>query len=353
VGDPSGVTARADSATWAGPPPTIAAVVSTYGRAGYLEDLVACLAAQDLPLADFEVVLVDNGSADGTWAELERLAAATPLRLRAVRLDRNGGPAPGRNAGVRSTRAPIVAITDDDCLPTSGWLGQVRAAFAGGADVVQGEVHADPTTRDDMGPWDHTIWVTEPTPFYETSNVAYRRSAFDRAGGFDEDDPLLHPPTGRAFGEDACLAWEVLRTGGSGAFAKGAVVHHRCIPGTYRRWLADQRQTSRFPGLARRSPLVARWLHRGVFLDRRSARFDLAVLGGLVALVGAVAWSPVALAAGLAALPWARDRWRTSRARARGPRRAAVPVLVRLAWGDLVALASKLAGSARYRRLVL
>jgi GT2 family glycosyltransferase len=345
--------ASTESAAWEGPTPTIAAVVSTYGRVAYLDELVACLAAQDVPLEQFEVVLVDNGSADGTWAELERLAAATPLRLRAVRLDRNGGPAPGRNAGVRATRAPIVAITDDDCLPTPGWLGEVRAAFAGGADVVQGQVHADPATRDHMGPWDHTIWVTGPTPFFETSNVAYRRRAFDRAGGFDEDDPLLHPPTGRAFGEDACLAWEVLRTGGTAAFAQGAVVHHRCIPGTYRRWLADQRQTSRFPGLARRSPLVARWLHHGVFLDRRSAWFDLAVVGGLVALGGALAWSPLALIAVAAAAPWARDRWRASRARARGPRRAAVPVMARLAWGDVVALASKLAGSVRYRRLVL
>jgi glycosyltransferase involved in cell wall biosynthesis len=347
------VAATAESARWDGPVPTIAAVVSTFGRVGYLAELVDHLAQQDLGAEEYEVVVVDNGSTDGTWAQLERLAAVTPLRLKAVRLDRNGGPAGGRNAGVRATRAPLVAITDDDCLPTSDWLRRVRAAFEAGADVVQGEVHADPATREAMGPWDHTIWVTQPTPFYETSNVAYRRAAFDRAGGFDEDDPLLHPPTGRAFGEDACLAWEVLRTGGTGAFAAGAVVHHRCIPGDYRRWLADQRQVGRFAGLARRSPLVARWLHRGVFLDRRAARFDLAVLAALVAAAGAVAWSPLALVALVAALPWAGERWRTARARARGTRRAALPVLVRLAWGDLVALGAKLVGSVRYRRLVL
>src|SRR3546814_17797987 len=41
----------------------------------------------------------------------------------------------------------------------SGWLRNVRTAFAGGADVVQGAVHADPAGVDSMGPWDHTIWV--------------------------------------------------------------------------------------------------------------------------------------------------------------------------------------------------
>jgi hypothetical protein len=247
-----------------------------------------------------------------------------------------------------------VAITDDDCLPTPGWASHVRQAFEGGADVVQGTVVADPAGLAGMGPWDHTIWVTAPTPFFETCNVAYRRTAFDRAGGFDEDDPLLHPPSGRAFGEDACLAWEVQRTGGTAAFTELAVVHHRCIPSTYARWLADQRQLERFPGLARRSPLVAGWLHQGVFLEPRSRRFDLAVVAVLamvvaVGLAGSL-WPLVLLAL---VVPWLRDRWGNSRHRVGGSRRAAIGVFGRLAWSDAVGLAWMVRGSIRYRRLVI
>lgn len=343
---PPAVAEVVRSAAWDATEPTIAVVVSTFRRCELLPELVAALEAQDLEPGAYEVVLVDNGSGDGTWDALRAEVARTPLAMAAIRLGHNRGPAPGRNAGVAHTRAPLVAITDDDCLPTPGWLGGVRAAFDGGADVVQGTVRADPRTVDQMGPWDHTIWVTPPTPFFETCNVAYRRTAFDRAGGFDEDDPLLHPPTGRAFGEDACLAWEVQRTGGTAAYAPDAVVHHRCLPGTYRRWLADQRQLSRFPGLARRSPLVARWLTLGVFLSPRSALFDLAVVGLVAALVLRSPW-PL-----LAVVPWLRMRWGNARHQARSVRRTP-GVLVRLAWSDTVALAAMVAGSIRYRRLVL
>jgi hypothetical protein len=266
--------------------------------------------------------------------------------MAALRLPANRGPAPGRNAGVAASRAPLVAITDDDCLPTPGWLRGIRAAFAGGAEVVQGAVRADPSTVDRMGPWDHTIWVSPPTPFFETCNVAYRRTAFDRAGGFDEDDPLLHPPSGRAFGEDACLAWEVQRTGGRAAFAADAVVHHRCIPSTYERWLADQRELVGFPGLARRSPLVARMFVGGVFLSRRSACFDLAVGGVTAAVLLRRPWPA------LLTLPWARMRWADA-VRVGRSRRAAPALLARLAWSDAVALGSLVRGSVRHRRLVL
>jgi cellulose synthase/poly-beta-1,6-N-acetylglucosamine synthase-like glycosyltransferase len=336
----------AHSLAWPGSAPTIAALVSTFGRSGYLAELLAALEAQDLPRDELEVVIVDNGSADDTWEVVERLVAATPLRACGLRMDHNRGPAPGRNAGAAHVRAPLIAITDDDCLPTPTWLREVRAAFGGGADVLQGVVVADPTGVDSMAPWDHTIWVTAPTPFFETCNVAYRRTAFERAGGFDEDDPLLHPASGRAFGEDACLAWEVQRTGGGATFAPRAVVHHRCIPSDYAHWLADQRQLEGFPGLARRSPLVARWLYRGVFLDRRSAQFDLAVGGVAVALARRQAWPLVAVA------PWLRTRWGNARHRARS-RRGAPAVLARLAWSDTIALAAMVRGSIRHRRMVL
>lgn len=339
---------EATSPAWCGPQPAIALVVASYGRATFLPGLLTAIEAQDLPNERFEAVIVDNGSTDETWTVLRALVESAEIRILALRLDANRGPGAGRNAGASRVRAPLMAITDDDCLPTPTWLPRLCDAFAAApeVDVVQGAVHADPASVASMGPWDHTKWIRHPTPFFETCNVAYRVAAFERVGGFDELDPLLHPASGRAFGEDACLAWEVQRRGGAAAFAPDALVHHRCIPADYASWLADQRELAGFPGLARRSPLVARWLHRGVFLDRRSEQFDLAVVG-----IGLAAVSRRSLPL-LAVLPWLRRRWRNAGSQARGAE--SVPaVLAQLAWSDTVALAALARGSIRHRRLVL
>ncbi len=329
--------------------PRVAVVVATYNRAAYLAELVGCLAAQTLGTDHFEVVIVDNGSTDHTPATLARLKASTPLAVTTLRVDTNRGPGGGRNAGAALTRAPIIAITDDDCLPIPGWLARLLTAFDDPNVVVaQGRVGPDPATADSMGPFDHTITVRGPTPFFETCNVAYRRDAFERAGGFDEHDPLLHPKSGRAFGEDALLGRAVLRDGtASRAFVDDAVVIHRCVSRTFGDALADQRQLRLFPGLARRTPLLRELFFGGVFLNPTSAAFDLALVGVLAAVALRQPWLLAA------ALPWLGRRGRTTswfagRNLTRWPR-----ILVKYAVSDAVAFASLVEGSVRFRRLLL
>ncbi|MEY2424573.1 MAG: hypothetical protein QOI61_145 [Actinomycetota bacterium] len=316
----------------------VAVVVTTYNRAEYLPQLIACLDAQTLPRDEFEVIIVDNGSIDDTPA----------LNLTALRLDTNRGPGGGRNAGAALVTAPIIAITDDDCLPSRVWLERLLAAFDDPDVVVaQGRVEPDPEALDAMGPFDHTISVHGPTPFFETCNVAYRRDAFERVGGFDEHDPLLHPKSGRAFGEDACLGAAVLPDGGRHAFVEDALVIHRCVPRTFGQWLADQRQLRLFPGLTRRTPLLKKIFVGGVFLNRTTAYFDLAVLG-VVASIAFRLPEPILLA-----LPWIvrrgrMTRWFAGNNLARGAR-----IFAKYAVSDAVTFLSLLQGSLRYGRLLL
>lgn len=336
------------SPTWGvEPDPDIAVLICTYRRPGFLVELVDSLARQDLPLDRFEVVIVDDASGDGSWEALRRIAEDTPLRLLAVRQDRNRGPAASRNLAVHRSCARLLAFTDDDCLPTPSWLTSLRRAFEGGVDVVQGRTLPHPEDFASAGPWDHTIWVEQPSPFFETCNVGYRRSSWEQAGGFDDRDRLLRPSEGRHFGEDAELAWRVVSTGGGTAFAADALVHHRCLRVSFRRWLQAQRQADRFPGLARRSPLVARWLLGGIFLSSRTAAFDAAVVGGALTAASRRPW-PL-----LAAVPWVRGRWADSLLRSRGYRRRALLVLAGHAVSDGVMLLSLIEGTIRYRRVVL
>ncbi|TMK81683.1 MAG: glycosyltransferase family 2 protein [Actinobacteria bacterium] len=100
----------------------VSVVIPTFERAARLPGLVAALEAQSIPLGDFEVIVADDGSRDETQAVLADLAARTRLALRVVRNATNSGPGRARNLAWRSSDAPIIAFTDDDCLPDPGWL---------------------------------------------------------------------------------------------------------------------------------------------------------------------------------------------------------------------------------------
>ena len=94
--------------------PTVSVVVPTYNRRDRLEHVLDALFAQhtDVP---FEIVVVSDGSTDGTDAYLSTAAAPAGSRatLRHVRQE-NSGPAAARNRGVDLARGEIVVFVDDD-----------------------------------------------------------------------------------------------------------------------------------------------------------------------------------------------------------------------------------------------
>lgn len=337
-------------AAWAAAParPAVSVVIATFGRPGYLGELVAALAALVPPAGGVEAVIVDNGSGHTTWATLLALLETSPMALAAVRLAANRGPGGGRNAGLAVARGEVIAFTDDDCVPTPSWLPALVAPFADPAvAVVQGRVLPDPAQAATMGPWDHTVDIGGPTPWFETCNVAYRADALRAVGGFDEDDPLTsRHDGGRAFGEDALLGWMVVQAGGRRAWAPDALVHHRCVPARWRDFFGSYRWVEGFPGLADRSGIVNEALFWRVFLARETARLDLALAAVAAA---ALARRPALL---IGVYPWARGRWPEAVHRARGRRAAPFRLAQRFvveAYGAL----NLARGSVRHRRLVL
>src|SRR5262245_44256413 len=193
------------SASWAGTDPSVSVVIATHGRSTYLRELLEVLPDQSVGMHAFEVIVCDDGSTDDTWTVLEKATADGPLRLCAVRLPQSGGPGGARNVACARARSDVLAFTDDDCLPTAGWLAALLGALGPGVDVVQGAVRAEPAELAASGPWDKTLWVSGPTPWFETANIAYRRELFERLGGFIEGDGVSRRPGGMAFGEDCLL----------------------------------------------------------------------------------------------------------------------------------------------------
>jgi len=171
-------------------------VVCTRDRGRSLEPTLAALAAHRAAV-DWEVIVVDNGSRDGTPAIARGFAAADPARFRMVE-EPVVGLSAARNRGLREARGEVVVYLDDDAQPVDGWLEAYAGAFvdpsvasAGGPvePVYSGPLPGwlEPRHLPYLSVWDRG---SEPIELRYNelprgANVAYRRSALGRAGEFD------------------------------------------------------------------------------------------------------------------------------------------------------------------------
>lgn len=108
----------------------VSVVIPTYNRREALAEVLAALDAQQ-GAPSFEVIVVDDGSSDGSGEWLAEHQAGRPPdaapRLTVLRQE-NQGPATARNRGVETARAPRVAFLGDDTVPSPGWLAAHREA---------------------------------------------------------------------------------------------------------------------------------------------------------------------------------------------------------------------------------
>lgn len=117
----------------------VSVVVPTYRPGDGLDRLVASLDAQTLPTSDFEVIFVDDGSPDDTYARLQRIAASRP-NVRVERIENSGWPCRPRNVGTDLATGEYVAYMDhDDLLFPDALRGAYEYGAAHGADVVNGK----------------------------------------------------------------------------------------------------------------------------------------------------------------------------------------------------------------------
>ena len=313
--------------------PSVTVAVSSYRRPHLLRRLLDALEAQTV--LDFEVVVVDDASGDGTAAVL---AEPRPFALTALQQAENGGPAAGRERAWRAGAAPVVAFTDDDCRPTPTWLEEGLAALGDRPVVVVGRTAPDPEQEHLLVDFSRTLRVDDAR-FAPTCNVFYRREDLEAVGGFDTR--FTHPG-----GEDTDLALRVEAHGSPRVFAPGALVHHEVRASDLRVALRDLLRWVDVPRLYAKHPAARRTtLEHGLFWK---PSHPPAVLLLTAVLLAAARRSPEPL---LLAVPWVRFRtavWPV----ARGPRRrwALLPGALAV---DLTEVAVMLRGSVKHRTVVL
>ena len=118
--------------------PSISVVIPVYNEGPRLRELYARTAATlDGAARTFELIFVDDGSADGTFAELERLHEED-ARVRAVRFKRNFGQHAAMHAGLVRSRGEILVTMDGDLQNAPEDLPRLVAAVEAGADVASG-----------------------------------------------------------------------------------------------------------------------------------------------------------------------------------------------------------------------
>jgi hypothetical protein len=316
--------------------PRVSVIVPVRDRRPLLRAAMEGLRAQTFN--DFEIVVVDDGSSDGSGDEARSFGA------RVVRTEGVGAVA-ARIAGIGEATGDILAFTDSDCVPAAEWLERGVATIDKGADIVVGETRTARSVR----PLERSMAHSGHEGLYATCNLFVRRSSYESVGGFDRiaEDRLGFRGTaeGRAlgFGEDTLLGWRVARSGSSSVASDAVVFHAVERVGAreliWRTWMAGG-----FPSLVREVPeLRSTLLTQGVLLGpRRVPLYAFAVLA-------AMRRSRLTL---LAALWWAGGHARRWRRRGATPDELIVAVPVEMAI-DLVGAAALVWGSIRAREVVL
>lgn len=260
---------------------SVSVVVSTLDRPQSLaRTLDAVLSGSLLPT---EVVVVDQGDPDAVAAVLGERRAG-PVRLVHV-VQRARGLSVSQNAGVAAAGGSLVAVIDDDCVPSPHWL-EVAVAAAADADLVTGRVLPLPPDGDRVHPLSSRRSElpavlrqgAAPWDVGTGGSFAVRRQAFLDGGG---NDVRLGAGAPGLAGNDLDLFHRLLRSGVVARYEPAFLVHHERATAAQH---GARRDSYGFgvgacvgKWLREGDPLAGRLLLRWVVLRARRARAGRAV----------------------------------------------------------------------------
>jgi len=223
----------------------ISVILCTHNRCRSLAKALESLAASELSAsAEWDVIVVDNNSTDQTRTVVEDFCRRDPLHFRYL-FESRQGKSHALNAGIAYACADILAFTDDDVTVEPTWLQELTHPLedpewlgTGGRVFLPVDFVPPSWLRlDDPSSILGVLAYFDPGPEPGTfpkrlppigANMAYRKKAFLKYGGFRTD---LGPRPGRAVRyEDTELGWRLLNAGERIKYVPSAIVHHEVPP---------------------------------------------------------------------------------------------------------------------------
>ena len=182
-------------------PPFLSVVTPTYNREAILRTMILGLTKQSYPADNWELLVVSDGSTDGTDAYLKTIAPTLPFRLRPI-FQINGGPAKARNNGIRQADGTVIVFLDDDVEPVESFLARHAQHHCKQHEVaVIGPMLPDALRRDAEPiwiAWEHSmlcrqydnfnngVWPSAGPNHFYSGNASIRRELLMAVNGFDE-----------------------------------------------------------------------------------------------------------------------------------------------------------------------
>ncbi|MCF7933218.1 MAG: glycosyltransferase [Spirochaetia bacterium] len=213
-------------------PVEVSIIIPCYNGMRTVTECLRSLLSLDPQSPSHEIIVVDNGSTDGSVEVIKAFKQVKLLYEHDIQ-----GPAAARNTGVRGSQGAILAFIDIDCIATPGWLIESVAAFEDPEVVGAGGRIEGSVPKNEIQVWMNTMKILDQEravhhpfmPYLQTANALFRREAFLLVEGFD---------TGLICGEDCDLSWRIQKmTGGRIAYCPQALVYHdhrASMKGVYR-----------------------------------------------------------------------------------------------------------------------
>lgn len=234
--------------------PLISAVICTHNRESYLDKALRSLAAQTLPAENFEIILVNNGSTDGTEALVKREFSGLK-NLRYI-YEPKLGHSHAKNVAWKNAQAPYVAFLDDDAEAFPDWLEKILKSFEmpgkkpgciGGKILPFWEKPRPSWMTGSMAnslgllDWSDKRFEIAENQWLVGANIAFSKEALRLANGFDTS--LGRKGTANLLSMEEIDCYRRIASSGYGLFYDPEIVVYHCMqasrlePGWFiRRW---------------------------------------------------------------------------------------------------------------------